>query len=117
MADITLRPLPSGTHEERFGIYWNETYAGGITVHSMDRERGVFSYGVAIAQHMRRRGVAATAIVQLLERHASAGFNRCAVEVYADNIPSLALHAKLGFVKTAVFLKDGRETVRLERML
>lgn len=117
MTDITLRPLPSGTHEERFGIYWNETYVGGITVHSMDREHGVFSYGIAIAQHMRRRGVAAGAIAQLLERYAAAGFIRCAVEVYADNAPSLALHEKLGFVKTAVFLKDGRETVHLERIL
>lgn len=114
---IMLHPLPSGSNEERFGIYWNNTYAGGITVHSIDRERGVFSYGIAIVQLMRRRGVAVGAITQLLARYAAAGFSLCAVEVYADNASSLALHEKLGFVKTAVFLKDGRETVHLERML
>ena len=117
MSDITLRPLPSGPAEARFGIYAGESYAGGITVHSIDRENGSFSYGIAIAQAMRRHGVASSAILLLLSRFSADGFSRCIVEIYADNIPSRALHQKLGFTQTAVFLKDGRETVRMERVL
>lgn len=112
---VTLQPLPSGPCEARFGIYVAEQYAGGLTVHSIDRAQGVFSYGIAIARAMRRRGVAHEAITQLLSRYAAQGFSRCIVEVYADNEASLLLHAKLGFAQTSRFLKDGRETVRLER--
>lgn len=117
MSEVTLRPLPSGALEARFAIYVGENYAGGVTVHSIDRENGVFSYGVAIAQSMRRRGVAFSAIDLLLARYRADGFSRCVVEIYADNAPSRALHEKLGFSKTAAFLKDGRETVRMARAL
>lgn len=114
-SSVALRPLPSGPREQRLGIYLDSAYAGGLTVHSIDRAQGVFSYGIAIARAMRRRGVAYEAIAQLLVRYAAQGFTRCVVEVYADNEASLLLHAKLGFLPVGRFLKDGRETVRLER--
>lgn len=114
---ITLRPLPSGPAEARFGIYLADAYAGGLTVHSIDRAQGVFSYGIAIARDLRRRGVAQQAITQLLARYATQGFMCCAVEIYADNAASLALHTKLGFAEMYRFVKDGRKTVRLERRL
>ena len=114
---ITLRPLPSGPAEARFGIYLADTYAGGITVHSIDRAHGVFSYGIAVARDLRRRGVAQQALTQLLAWYAAQGFTCCAVEIYADNTASLALHTKLGFAEMYRFVKDGRQTVRLERQL
>lgn len=116
-ASLALRPLPSGWGEERFAIYLADTYAGGVTVHSIDRVHGVFSYGIAIACALRRRSIAREAIAQLLARYAAQGFVRCAVEIYADNAASLALHANLGFAEMKRFIKDGRETVRMERML
>ena len=114
---VTLRPLPSGYGEERLAIWLGDQYAGGITLHSIDRAQGVFSYGIAVARPLRRQGVALRAVRALLARCAAQGFALCAVEVYADNAPSLALHAKLGFTPVCRFQKDRREAVRLEYRL
>ena len=94
---LPLDPPPS----LRFFIRADGLHAGGITVHSVSGTR--FSYGIAVAGAMRRRGVASSA----------RGFAVCAVQIAPDNAASLALHRRLGFAET------GRSTaaVTMEKTL
>lgn len=82
----------------RFYIRLNGEYAGGITVHSLCGE--TFSYGIAVAPVVRRRGAAQEGLGRLFTLMRARGFTRCVVQVEEDNAPSLALHEKLGFVRT-----------------
>ncbi len=92
--------LPAGdARERRYLIRMQGRHAGGVTVHSVQGD--VFSYGVAIAPGLRRRGVAAAALCALFERMRAQGFRLARVRVCAGNAASLALHAKLGFARVA----------------
>ena len=108
---VRLIPIGRGADDLRFFIRMDGAHAGGITVHSVDGN--AFSYGIAIAPDMRRRGVATAALVQLFEQMHLRGFARARVEVQAQNAASLALHRKLGFVRTG----EGAGTVSLEKRL
>jgi len=75
------------------------TAVGAISSHRCDLRAGTFSYAIDIAHEHRRRGYACDAIRLLLRFY----FNECryqkvAVSVHADNVASMALHEKLGFV-------------------
>ena len=106
---VELVPVPGDAR--RFFIRLDGRHAGGGTVHS---ERGeTFSYGVAVAPEMRRRGAAEAGLTLLFEAMRRRGYRRAAVRVRADNAASLALHEKLGFARTG---QDG-EDVLLEREL
>ena len=59
-----------------------------------------FSYGIAIAKDMRRKGIARAALPLLFEHMMQLGFTRAVVQIAPDNAASLALHASLGFVLT-----------------
>ena len=60
----------------------------------------VFSYGIAVAPALRRRGVARGALSLLLDGMRGRGFTRAVVRIAPDNAASLALHASLGFLCT-----------------
>ena len=106
---VTLAPAPGdGT---RFFIRLDGRHAGGVTVHSVRGD--AFSYGVAVAPEMRRRGAAEAGLSLLFEAMRARGFRRAVVRVEEGNAASLALHEKLGFRRTA--LENG--VVRLERAL
>ena len=96
--DVALVPV-GGEGETRFFIRADGRHAGGITVHSACGD--AFSYGIAIAPAMRRRGVASDALRALFARMRAQGFARAIVRVQAENAASLALHAGLGFRETA----------------
>lgn len=100
MSRATLVPVPAGrdARELRFFIRLDGRHAGGITVHSVCGTS--FSYGIAVAREMRRRGAAHGALLQLYEQMKERGFSRAFVQVEASNRASLALHEKLGFVET-----------------
>lgn len=82
----------------RYFIRADGRHAGGITVHSVQGAQ--FSYGIAVSGDMRRSGVASSALMLLYETMKSRGFSVCAVQIAPDNVASLALHRKLGFVQT-----------------
>lgn len=96
---ITLRHIGKSADDLRFFILCSGRHAGGITVHSVCGTR--FSYGIAVVPAMRRRGIARAALTLLFERMQKLGFTEATVQVAPENAASLALHAHLGFAKTA----------------
>ena len=108
---VTLRYIGKSADDLRFFILSEGHHAGGITVHSVHPPR--FSYGIAVAPALRRRGVAKAALSLLFEEMAHRGFSQAVVQVAPSNAASLALHASLGF---EVVSRD-REAVTLVRVL
>ena len=95
---VTLRHIGKSADDLRFFILLDGVHAGGITVHSVQGTS--FSYGIAVAPAMRRRGAAKAALPLLFERMAARGFTRAVVQVAPQNAASLALHRRLGFSVT-----------------
>ena len=95
---ITLQSIGKSADDLRFFILLDGAHAGGITVHSVQGTS--FSYGIAVAPAMRRRGAAKAALPLLFERMAARGFTRAVVQVAPQNAASLALHRRLGFSVT-----------------
>lgn len=108
---IELQPIGKSADDLRFFILSDGRHAGGITVHSVKAPS--FSYGIAVAPGMRRRGVARAALPLLFAQMKRRGFSRAVVQVASDNAASLALHASLGFEVT---IRDGK-AVTLTRAL
>ncbi|MGW0231393.1 GNAT family N-acetyltransferase [Actinopolymorpha singaporensis] len=72
---------------------------GSFGTNRIDKNSGVFSYGIAIGSDFQRRGYASEAIVLLLRyMFGERRFQKCDVEIYAYNTASLTVHEKLGFV-------------------
>ena len=95
---ITIKHIGKSADDLRFFILLDGLHAGGVTVHSVKFPQ--FSYGVAIARDMRRRGVAKAALPLLFEAMKRRGLTRAVVQIAPENQASLALHAALGFVQT-----------------
>ena len=108
---VTLRYIGKSADDLRFFILSDGQHAGGITVHSVHPPR--FSYGIAVAPALRRRGVAKAALSLLFEEMAHRGFSQAVVQVAPSNAASLALHASLGFEAVS---RDG-EAVTMVRAL
>ena len=96
--NIQLKHIGKSADDLRFFILLDGQHAGGITVHSINPPQ--FSYGVAIARDMRRRGVAKAALPLLFEEMKRLGFTTAIVQIAPENTASLALHAALGFEET-----------------
>lgn len=72
---------------------------GTIDVHHTSQKDGTFMYGVDIAAPHRCKGFAAEAIRLVLHYYFNElRYQKCTVEVHADNPASLRLHEKLGFL-------------------
>jgi len=108
---ITIRHIGKSADDLRFFIAADGQHAGGVTVHSVQGTR--FSYGIAVAPAMRRRGIAKTALPLLFDRMKQRGFKTAQVQIAPDNAASLALHASLGFAETG---RDERQ-ITLEKAL
>ena len=80
-------------------------------MHSVRGDR--FSYGIAVAKELRRKGAASAALRLLFERMKARGYAVAAVQIEAGNEASLALHGKLGFARVAQ--RDG--VIFLEKAL
>ena len=108
---VCLIPVGRDENDLRFHFRLNGRHAGGITVHSVEGDR--FSYGIAVAKELRRRGAASAALALLFERMKARGYAVAAVQIKAGNNASLALHDKLGFARVAQ--RDG--VICLEKAL
>ncbi|MBP3657010.1 MAG: GNAT family N-acetyltransferase [Clostridia bacterium] len=108
---IELRHIGKSADDLRFFIYEDGAHAGGITVHSVAFPS--FSYGVAVSETRRRRGVARAALTLLFEAMRRRGFTRVVVQVAPRNEASLALHRSLGFAEVS----RHAQAITLERML
>ena len=73
---------------------------GGLGTNGVDKNAGVFSYGIAIGTEFQRHGYASEAIILLLRyMFGERRFQKCDVGVYAYNTASLRLHERLGFIE------------------
>jgi RimJ/RimL family protein N-acetyltransferase len=73
---------------------------GMLSTNGVDKNSGVFSYGITIGAEFHRRGYAGEAIVLLLRyMFGERRFQKCDVHIYAYNTASLRLHEKLGFIE------------------
>lgn len=73
---------------------------GAISTDGVDKNAGVFGYGISIGSAYHRKGYASEAVVLLLRyMFGERRFQKCDVGVYAYNTASLMLHKKLGFVE------------------
>ena len=97
--NITLKHIGKSADDLRFFIHLCGAHAGGITVHSIEGDR--FSYGVAVTETKRRRGVASAALTELFAFMKARGFTKAVVQVAPEHAASLALHRALGFTETA----------------
>ena len=95
---IQIKHIGKSADDLRFFILMDGNHAGGITVHSVNPPQ--FSYGIALARDMRRKGVAKAALPLLFEEMKQRGFSTAVVQIAPDNAASLALHLALGFVQT-----------------
>ena len=95
--NIQLKHIGKSADDLRFFILLDGRHAGGVTVHSVNPPE--FSYGIAIAKDMRRKGAARAALPLLFEHMMQLGFTRAVVQIAPDNAASLALHRALGFVR------------------
>ena len=108
---IEIRHIGKSADDLRFFILSDGQHAGGITVHSIRDDS--FSYGIAVAPHMRRKGVAKAALPLLFDRMKQKGFARAVVQIAPDNAASLALHRALGFTLSS----EADDALTLTRIL
>ena len=95
---VEIKHIGKSADDLRFFILQNGQHAGGVTVHSVNAPS--FSYGIAIAKAMRRKGIACAALPLLFAHMRALGFTRAVVRIAPGNAASLALHAALGFAHT-----------------
>lgn len=73
---------------------------GAMSTNNIDKNAGVFSYGITIGADFQRRGYASEAIILMLRyMFGERRFQKCNVDIYAYNAASLQLHKKLGFIE------------------
>lgn len=84
-------------------------YASYGPFRAFDGYRQTVEHSIYVAENARRRGVA-SALLAALEEHARAhGMHVLLGGITADNTPSLALHAKHGFIETARMPEVGQK--------
>jgi RimJ/RimL family protein N-acetyltransferase len=73
---------------------------GWLGTTDVDKNAGVFSYGITIGAEFQRRGYASETIIMLLRyMFGERRFQKCDVGAYAYNTASVKLHEKLGFIE------------------
>lgn len=90
--------------DDRFGLgiesLSDGRLVGGLGTDGVDKNAGVFSYGISIGPEFQRHGYATEAIVLLLRyMFGERRFQKCDVGIYAFNTASLQLHRQLGFLE------------------
>ena len=107
VAAFVLVFAPGSEYDSHYYRWFAERYPDGYLY--LDR--------FAVAPDVRRRGVG-TFIYDAMEEHARPGRLLCEVNVEPPNEPSLAFHAKRGYVEVGRFdTGDGKVTSMLEREL
>lgn len=95
-----LRPLadyPEQTGDGTFLVVRDGVVVGDVGWLGPPDEDGECEIGYGLAPSARRQGVATAAVALLVEWVRTQGARSVRAEVLPDNLPSLALMAKLGF--------------------
>jgi RimJ/RimL family protein N-acetyltransferase len=73
---------------------------GNVATHHCNHRAGTFMYGVYVEREHRQRGYATEAVLLVLKYYfGELRYQKCTVEVHANNESSIALHEKLGFCR------------------
>ena len=78
-------------------LWWQEVEAAG--------QPGVYVYGVEVAEHARRRGVARAAFLELERVSRANGQRFVALHVFGHNLVARRLYEELGFVPTNITMR------------
>jgi RimJ/RimL family protein N-acetyltransferase len=74
-------------------------FVGSIDTHHCDRRTGCFRYAIAVRREQQRTGYASESILMVLRYFfEELRYQKVTVDIHADNLPSIALHERLGFV-------------------
>lgn len=76
---------------------------------AFDGYRHTVEHSVYVAEAARRRGIAAALVGALAAEARALGKHVMVAGIAADNAPSIALHARLGFVETGRMPEVGRK--------
>ena len=105
-----------GKHFDMLAIDVDGKIAGYVSLFAQDD--GSVSEGVEVYSPFRRQGVAYEAITQLLQYASNLGYTTITAQIRQDNVASLALHDKLGFLIADSFInKRGNPVHFLMRTL
>jgi len=78
-------------------LWWQDVEAAG--------QPGVYVYGVEVAEHARRRGIASAAFLELERVSRATGQRFVALHVFGHNLGARALYQELGFVPTNLTMR------------
>jgi phosphinothricin acetyltransferase len=84
---------------------------------------GVAEHSVYVARHARGSGAGRAALDALAREYEARGFWKLVSRIFPENMPSLALHERLGFRVVGVYRRHGRlhgawrDCVIVERLL
>ena len=101
---------PAG--QDRYALYEDAAYTGGVTVYP---KGDIFSLGILIVPAMRRRGLALQALNQITQMYFDRGFKACVNHVAADNIASIRLHERAGFMWEAESLTAAQRVLTFKK--
>ncbi|WP_346026654.1 GNAT family N-acetyltransferase [Beduinella massiliensis] len=105
---LDIRPVSP----DRFVLYENAAYAGGVTVYRTD---DAFSIGILIVPAKRRQGLALEALRQIAAAYFDAGFALCRNFVAPENAASIRLHERAGFARAGSASIDGKPALIFEK--
>jgi ribosomal protein S18 acetylase RimI-like enzyme len=78
-------------------LWWQEVEAAG--------QPGLYVYGVEVAEHARRRGVARAAFLELERVSRAVGQRFVALHVFGHNLAARRLYEELGFTPTNITMR------------
>ena len=78
-------------------LWWAEVEAGGRT--------GAYVYGIEVAEHARRRGVARAAFAELERVARARGLRFVSLHVFGHNVAARRLYEELGFAPTNITMR------------
>lgn len=105
---LDIRPIAP----DRFALYENAAYAGGVTVY---RTGDVFSIGILIVPAKRKQGLALAALREITSIYFETGFALCRNFVAPENAASIRLHERAGFTLTGRTAVDGKAALVFEK--
>ena len=124
MPEEDIRKMVGQWNENQFDNRYFAQFAIDIDgqivgyVSLFEQPDGTISEGVEIYPPFRRQGFASKALTLLIQRAKGLGYTTMVAQIRQDNIPSLALHKKMGFAITDQFTnKRGKPVCSLSLAL
>lgn len=97
-----------GRYFEAFAIVANDRVVGYVSLYEQSKE--TVSCGVLIYPSYRRKGYAFEGISLVIKESKQKGYNAIINQVRTDNVESICLHRKLGFVVNKKYInRKGKE--------